>query len=82
MGGVAAAAQSLSPEAVAELAEEFPPDAPSEPVEATIDKDHLIVRQTCIKAACEAVAISPLDSQEKAGRITYLAGVFEDWVWR
>ena len=62
--------------------EEFPPDAPDKPVDIPIDKDHLIVRQACIKAACEALAISPLDSEEKAGRITYLAGVFEDWCWR
>jgi hypothetical protein len=58
------------------------PDATGEPVAPAIDKDHLIVRQACIKAACEALAISPLDSEEKTGRITYLAGVFEDWCWR
>ena len=54
----------------------------SEPAEATLDTDRLIVRQVCVKAACEALAISPLDSEEKAGRITYLAGVFEDWIYR
>ena len=58
------------------------PDAPSASQAPTIDKDRLIVRQVAIKAASEALAISPLDTEEKAGRITYLAGVFEDWVFR
>ncbi len=57
-------------------------DATESPVAATTDKDRLIVRQVCVKAACEALAISPLDTEEKAGRITYLAGELEDWVWR
>ena len=60
----------------------FPTDAPSEPSAPTLDKDHLIVRQVCVKAASEALAISPLGAEEKAGRITYLAGVLEDWVYR
>jgi hypothetical protein len=60
----------------------FPSDATESPSVATIDKDRLIVRQVCVKAACEALAISPLDTEEKAGRITYLAGELEDWVWR
>ncbi len=63
-------------------APDFPPDAPESPSEPTIDKDHLIVRQVAIKAACEALAMSPLETEEKAGRITYLAGVLEDWCWR
>ncbi|KKL58641.1 hypothetical protein LCGC14_2223390, partial [marine sediment metagenome] len=53
-------------------------DATESPVAATLDKDRLIVRQVCVKAACEALAISPLDTEEKAGRITNLAGVLED----
>jgi hypothetical protein len=60
----------------------FPPDAPSEPSAAATDKDRLIVRQVCVKAACEALAISPLGAEEKAGRITYLAGELEDWIFR
>jgi hypothetical protein len=60
----------------------FPPDAPSDTPEATIDKDRLIVRQVCVKAASEALAISPLNAEEKAGRITYLAGELEDWIFR
>ena len=76
-------------------AEEFPPesgnfgphlasapDAPGAPPGGTLDKDRLIVRQVAIKAACEALAMSPLETEEKAGRITYLAGVLEDWVDR
>ncbi len=60
----------------------IPPDATGSPGGATLDKDRLIVRQVCVKAACEALAMSPLDTEEKAGRITYLAGVLEDWVFR
>ena len=58
------------------------PDATESPVGAITDKDRLIVRQVCIKAASEALAISPLDTEEKAGRIAYLASVFEDWIFR
>ncbi|KKN15056.1 hypothetical protein LCGC14_0989890 [marine sediment metagenome] len=57
-------------------------DATESPPAATMDKDRLIVRQVCVKAACEALAISPLDTEEKAGRITYLAGELEDWIFR
>lgn len=57
-------------------------DAARAASEATIDKDRLIVRQVCVKAACEALAISPLNAEEKAGRITYLAGELEDWIFR
>ena len=70
------------PEAAAELVEEFPPDAASEPVEGTLDKDHSIVRQTCIKAAGVALQHNMGSAEEKAGMITYLAGVLEDWCWR
>ena len=58
------------------------PDAPESPPSATMDKDRLIVRQVCVKAACEALAISPLNAEEKAGRITYLASELEDWIFR
>jgi hypothetical protein len=60
----------------------FPSGTTEAPSAATIDKDRLIVRQVCVKAACEALAISPLDTEEKAGRITYLAGELEDWIFR
>ena len=63
-------------------AEEFPPDAASEPVEGTLDKDHSIVRQCCIKAAGVALQHNMGSAEEKAGMITYLAGVLEDWCWR
>ena len=55
--------------------------AAESPPAATMDKDRLIVRQVCVKAACEALAISPLDTEEKAGRITYLAGELEAWIF-
>jgi len=58
------------------------PDATESPIGATIDKDRLTVRQVCVKAACEALAISPLNAEEKAGRITYLASELEDWIFR
>ena len=59
-----------------------PPDATSEPVEPVLDKDHLIVRQTCIKAAGMALQHNMGNAEEKAGQMTYLAGVLEDWCWR
>ena len=59
-----------------------PPDAASEPVEGTLDKDHSIVRQCCIKAAGVALQHNMGSAEEKAGMITYLAGVLEDWCWR
>ena len=61
---------------------EMPTDAAESPPAGTIDKDRLIVRQVCVKAASEALAISPLDTEERAGRITYLAGELESWIFR
>ncbi len=80
--GVAAAVQSLSPEAMAELIEEFPPDDAGLPLDPPLDKDHSIVRQTCIKAASVALQHNMGSAEEKAGMVTYLAGVLEDWCWR
>ncbi len=67
---------------------ETSPDAPSEPsgpaagLGVVVDRDHSIVRQTCIKAASVALQHNMGNQQEKAGMITYLAGVLEDWCWR
>ncbi len=60
----------------------FPPGATTEPEESFVDKDHLIVRQTCIKAAGMALQHNMGNAEEKAGQMTYLAGVLEDWCWR
>ena len=60
--------------------QDFPPDATESPPAASIDRDGLIVRQTCIKAA--AMALQHSATEDKAGAITYLAGVLEDWVNR
>ena len=68
--------QSFPPE------EDFPPDATGAPVEPSLDRDRLIVRQVAIKAACEALAVSGLEPEVKAERITNLAGILEDWVYR
>ena len=65
-----------------EALDPFPPDATGSPPATITDKDRLIVRQVCVKAASEALAISPLDTEEKAGRIPSLASVFEDWIFR
>lgn len=78
--GMAAALDTLSRHQSA--AEEFPPDATSESVEPVLDKDHSIVRQTCIKAASVALQHNMGSAEEKAGMVTYLAGVLEDWCWR
>ncbi|MEE9149961.1 MAG: hypothetical protein V3U27_21495 [Candidatus Tectomicrobia bacterium] len=64
------------------LDEDFPPDATSEPIAPVLDKDHSIVRQTCIKAAGMALQHNMGNAEEKAGQMTYLAGVLEDWCWR
>ncbi len=60
----------------------FPTDAGREPSEPTIDKDHSIVRQVCIKAACMTLQHHVGNAEQKAGEVTYLAGVLEDWCWR
>ncbi len=62
--------------------EEFPPDATSEPVEPTVDREHSIVRQCCVKAAGMALQHNMGNAEEMAGQMTYLAGVLEDWCWR
>ncbi len=68
--------------------DDFPPDdgLPTEATEslpeATVDREHSIVRQTCIKAASVALQHSTGNAEEKAGQLTYLAGVYEDWCWR
>jgi hypothetical protein len=81
-GSVFPPEQDFPPDDIAPASLEGRPDELSAPPAATTDKDRLIVRQVAIKAACEALAISPLNAEEKAGRITYLAGVLEDWVYR
>ncbi len=62
--------------------EDFPPDEPQEASAPVLDIDHSIVRQTCIKAAGMALQHNMGNAEEKAGQMTYLAGVLEDWVWR
>ncbi len=59
---------------------DFAPDAGSKP--SAPDKDHSIVRQCCIKAAGMALQHNMGNAEEKAGQMTYLAGVLEDWCWR
>lgn len=61
---------------------EYPSGAPQSPSGDTVDKDHSIVRQTCIKAAGMALQHNMGNAEEKAGQMTYLAGVLEDWCWR
>ena len=56
--------------------------APSEPSGDVVDRDRLIVRQTCIKSAGMALQHGMGNPEEKAGAITYLAGVLEEWVMR
>ena len=58
------------------------PSAPAAGLGVDVDREHSIVRQTCIKAACMALQHNMGNAEEKAGQVTYLAGVMEDWCWR
>lgn len=57
-------------------------EAPESPSAPTTDRDRLIVRQVCVKAACEALAMSTGDAQDKAVNILSLAGTLETWIYR
>ncbi len=58
------------------------PEATRSPSGEGTDRDRHITRQTCIKAASMALQHGMGTPEEKAGAITYLAGVLEDWVYR
>ncbi len=60
----------------------LPLDAPGSPSESPDARQQSIVRQTCIKAAGMALQHNMGNAEEKAGQLTYLAGVLEDWVNR
>lgn len=69
--------------------EPFPPEENPDPFSDDSDegsdepnRDRLIVRQTCLKAAGMALQHATGNAEEKSGAITYLAGVLEDWCWR
>lgn len=59
-----------------------PPGSPPGGGESDTDRQSSIVRQTCIKAAGMALQHNMGNAEEKAGQMTYLAGVLEDWCWR
>ena len=62
--------------------QEMAPGPPSTPSAASGNRERSIVRQTCIKAAARVLAPAVGAKEEIAGSVTYLAGVFEDWVNR
>jgi hypothetical protein len=83
---VAGGPAGTSPQGGPGTAQPAPPrEDPGKP-KVPPNKDQLIVRQTCIKAAVDLLSRDPaynyVDEDEKAAAITGLAEKLESWVWR